>query len=119
VTGYQLVWDDTRTGRLRPNHDHSPTLAWLRLTWPMGVGFGQDLERVDIYTHHPEVTGRAWVAAAVSIAAAVTYCHTHLEQLQDRVTKPDLPDALGASPWEHHRIVTPTTAAPVERREKD
>jgi hypothetical protein len=100
VTGYQLVWDDTRTGRLRPNHDHSPTLAWLRLTWPMGVGFGQDLERVDIYTHHPEVTGRAWVAAAVSIAAAV-------------------PDALGASPWEHHRIVTPTTAAPVERREKD
>jgi hypothetical protein len=52
VTEYQLVWDDTRTGRLRPNHDHSPTLAWLRLTWPTRDAFGQDLERVDIYSHH-------------------------------------------------------------------
>ena len=118
MTEYQLVWDDTRTGRLRPNHDRSPTLAWLRLTWATGDAFGQGLERVDIYSHHPEVTGRVWVAAAVSIAASVTYCHTHLEQLQDRVTNPDLPAELGDSPWEHRRIVTVTTDTPDEGREK-
>ena len=117
------MWDDTRTGRLRPNSDHSPTLAWLRLawlrlTWPTGDAFGQDLERVDIYSHHPEVARRVWVAAAVSIAAAVTYCHTHLEQLQDRVTNADLPAELGDSPWEHHHIVTPTTDTADEGREK-
>lgn len=55
-----------------------------------------------------------WVAAAVSIAAAVTYCRTHLEQLQDRVTNANLPTGLGASPWERHRIVTATAASPDE-----
>lgn len=95
-----------------------PHLAWLRLTWPTGDDFGQDPERVDIYSHHPDATGRMWVAAAVSIAAAVTYCHTHLEQLQDRVTNAHLPAELGASPWEHHRIVTATAATPNGRREQ-
>jgi hypothetical protein len=93
-----------------PTTTTPPILAWLRLTWPTADNFGQDPERVDIDidSHHPEVARRVWVAAAVPVATAVSYCRSHLEQLKSRFTDADLPVGCGDSLWEHHRIVTAT-----------
>ncbi|GAA4687215.1 hypothetical protein [Frondihabitans cladoniiphilus] len=101
MTSYQLAWDDTRTGRLRPDDDESlRPLAWLRVTW----GAGHEVDRVDIYGDGARVVDRVWMAEKKSVRAAVEFCHARMLDLRPRQSAVPLLTELG-EPWEHHSIV--------------
>ncbi|AMM22762.1 hypothetical protein AX769_21725 (plasmid) [Frondihabitans sp. PAMC 28766] len=101
MTRYQLVWDDTRTGRLRIDGAVSlRPLAWLRLTW----GEGHELVRVDVYNDGVQAADRAWLAQTASVKTAMELCDTHLEELRVAQSDAPMPADLG-DPWEHHSPV--------------
>ncbi len=98
VTRYQLVWDDTRTGRLRATGDDSARpLAWLRLTWAEG----HELAGVDVYGDGATAGDRKWLRKNASIQAAVEFCDAHSDELRGLQAEEPMPEALGDA-WEHH-----------------
>lgn len=101
MTRYQLAWDDTRTGRLRPADDESRRpLAWLRVSW----GLGHEVARVNVYGDGTQVSDRVWLAGSESIKGAVVFCDANVVSLRLRQSSKSLLAELG-DPWEHHSVI--------------
>jgi hypothetical protein len=106
MTGYQLVWDDTLTARIRraETADLRP-LAWLRASY---AGDSHEIGRVDVYSHAEELPGRLWRGSAASIDAAVRLCHGQREELAGLGAGEALPLADArppVDPWAHATLV--------------
>lgn len=101
VTRYELVWDDTRTGRVRATGDDSVRpLAWLRITW----ADSHEVARVDVYGDGALASDRSWLAESTSVRAAVEFCDARAAELRLAQSSAALPAELG-EPWEHHSVL--------------
>lgn len=104
MTGYQLVWDDSRTARIRRGDagDFRP-LAWLRVSY---AGSGHEVGRVDVYTHAVQLRGRLWRGSADSIAGAIAFCEAHETGLAAAAAGEAFPDGLVRPPVHPWALVT-------------
>jgi hypothetical protein len=77
VARYLLVWEDTRTARIRREEsDSSAPLAWFRVTWTAAEGnamYEHAIDRVDVYAHAPTVSGRTWLRERADIREAIDF----------------------------------------------
>lgn len=75
---YLLVWEDTRTARIRREESTSSApLAWFRVTWVVAEGnaiYEHAVDHVDVYAHAAHIGGRAWLHRAPEIRDAVGFC---------------------------------------------
>jgi hypothetical protein len=104
MSRYLLVWEDTRTARIRREESASSApIAWFRVTWVAAAGneiYEHAVERVDVYAHAPAVRDRAWLRQLAEIRDAVAFC--------DQLLDVDLEGGEPAPDWSLHSVeVTP------------
>lgn len=97
---YLLVWEDTRTARIRcEDSDSIAPLAWFRVTWTAAEGnamYEHAIDRVDVYAHAPVVKGRTWLRERADIREAVDFC--------DELVDGDLEEGEPVPDWDLHSV---------------
>jgi len=97
---YLLVWEDTRTARIRrEDSDSSAPLAWFRVTWTVAEGnamYEHAIDRVDVYAHAPAVSERIWLQERADIRTAINLC----DELVDAELVEGEPDV----DWSQHSV---------------
>jgi len=107
MSSYELVWDDSRTARLRQVEATSLLpVAWLRVDYS---GVGHVVRRVEIYTHATAVVDRLWRGSAETVPNAVAFCDRYVEDLAAIAAGHLLPASVGRAPrdpWTYATVVT-------------
>jgi hypothetical protein len=100
VARYLLVWEDTRTARVRREESNSSApLAWFRVTWAVAEGnaiYEHAIDRVDVYAHAAIIGARTWLQKRANIPDAIDFC--------DQLVDGDLAQGESAPDWDRHSV---------------